>query len=281
MGNELHAAASKLAALGHPVLPLHSVVRMANGRFVCTCGKLGCRSPGKHPHGGLVRNGSINATADSLLIDHWWTAVEYANIGVATGELVVLDVDPRHDGDHTLRVLEDKHGPLPPTWRSITGSGGEHVFFTTPVGIPNSEGKVGEGLDIRGTGGLIVAPPSLHVSGREYAWNVDAHPDDVPLASIPQWLLSLATARAGNGAATDWGKFAVSKIAEGCRNSSLAQLSGLLLRRYVDAALTAQLVLSWNQTCCQPPLESDEVLTIVRSIANRELRRREAGMANG
>ena len=98
---------------------------------------------------------------------------------------------------------------------------------------------------------------------------------------MPEWLVSLATARAESGSATDWGKFAVSRIGEGCRNSSLAQLTGLLLRRYVDAALTAQLVLSWNQTCCVPPLESDEVLGIVRSIANKELRRREAGMANG
>jgi Bifunctional DNA primase/polymerase, N-terminal/Primase C terminal 1 (PriCT-1) len=274
------AAALQLAQFGLPVLPLHSVV-LAGGRYVCTCGRADCQSPGKHPHGRLVRNGLKDATTDQLLIGHWWGCFDYANVGIATGAIVVLDVDPRHDGDHTLRQLEDKHGPLPTTWRTITGGSGEHVFFSTDSPIANSTGTVGQGLDVRGTNGYVVAPPSLHESGRTYAWNVDFHPDDVTLAPIPAWLADLATGPSTNRSAVDWNEFAVSKIPEGTRNASLAQLTGHLLRRYVDPGFTAQLALSWNQTHCEPPLSDQEVLIIVRSIATKELRRREAGTGNG
>ena len=54
--------------------------------------------------------------------------------------------------------------------------------------VPNSASAVGPGIDVRGDGGYIVAPPPLHMSGRPYAISVDHHPDDVPLADAPAWL---------------------------------------------------------------------------------------------
>jgi hypothetical protein len=154
-------------------------------------------------------------------------------------------------------------------------------FFRTSASIPNSAGIVGEGLDIRGAGGYVVAPPSLHCSGRQYQWNVDFHPDDVPLAPIPAWLMGLAINKPTKGGAPDWTEFSVARISEGARNDSLARLAGLLLCRRVNAKLAVQLVLSWNRTHCQPPLSDQEVLTIVRSIATKELRRREGRRING
>jgi hypothetical protein len=271
-------AALWLANRGLPVLPLHSVVPMAGGGYVCTCGRIECKSKGKHPHARLARNGLKDATTDELIIRHWWGCFDYANVGLTTGKVVVLDVDTRHDGDVTLARLEAEHGSLPTTWRVVTGGGGEHIFFTTSTSIPNSAGMIGEGLDIRGTAGYVVAPPSLHESGRRYAWNVDFYPDHVPLAPIPDWLAAVATKPTTNGIAADWSQFAISKIGEGARNDSLARLTGHLLRRYVDPGLAAQLALSWNQTHCEPPLSDQEVLIIVRSIASKELRRREAGI---
>jgi hypothetical protein len=145
-------AALNLARIGLPVLPLHSVV-LAAGEYVCTSGRSECKSKGKHPHARLVRNGLKDATTDELIINHWWSCFDYANVGLATGKVVVLDVDNRHDGDATLAKLETEQGSLPATWRSVTGGGGEHIFFTTSTSIPNSVGTIGEGLDIRGTGG--------------------------------------------------------------------------------------------------------------------------------
>jgi hypothetical protein len=272
------AAALNLARQGFHVLPLHSVVPHAGGGYVCTCGKLDCgNNTGKHPHGRLVRNGLKDATTDERVIEHWWGCFDYANVGMATGGIVVLDVDPRHDGDVTLAKLEAERGSLPPTWRAITGGGGEHIFFTTTAQIPNSSGLVGEGLDIRGAGGYVVMPPSLHKSGRRYEWSVDSHPDETPLAPLPDWLAAAATQnRSADGTRTDWAQFAASRVAEGARNDSIASLTGHLLRRYVDAGLTVQLVQSFNQSYCDPPLAGQEILAIVRSIAAKELKRRRA-----
>jgi hypothetical protein len=187
------ASALALAHRGLPVFPLHSVRPLPGGGFVCTCGKLSCgKASGKHPLGSLVPHGCKQASRDPRVIKHWWHCVDYANIGVATGDgLVVLDVDPRANGDQTLGDLEAKHGGLPRSWRVITGGGGEHIYFRSCAPIGCSASQIGPGLDVRARGGYVVAPPSLHLSGRQHCWSVDFHPDDVPLAPIPDWLTAL------------------------------------------------------------------------------------------
>ncbi len=114
------------------------------------------------------------------------------NLGLATGRqsgVVVLDVDPRHGGDESIAKLAELHGPLPPTRRHKTPSGGYHLLFGwelgRPVGnrLPALSGA--SGIDVRGEGGLIVAPPSRHLKG---VYQVD---DSSPteLARLPEWLL--------------------------------------------------------------------------------------------
>ena len=197
--------------------------------------------------------------------------------GVATGNVIVLDVDPRHGGDHSLRQLEDRHGPLPLTWRAFTGGGGEHVYFRAPEGVEirNNAGRLGPGLDVRGVGGYVVAPPSIHISGNQYVWNVDHHPDEVPLAALPEFL----TATAPINQATpprEWEDFVTSYIGEGGRNQAITRLAGHLLRRYVDPHITLELCRLWNQSHCYPQLPRDEVIITVNSICRRELARRKA-----
>ncbi len=107
--------------------------------------------------------------------------------------VVVLDVDPRNGGDEALAALETRHGPLPATWRVLTGGGGEHVFFRHPGNpVNNAKGRLGPGLDLKADGGYVVAPPSEHMSGQRYALSIDHHPDEVPLADAPDWLLATA-----------------------------------------------------------------------------------------
>jgi hypothetical protein len=97
-----------------------------------------------------------------------------ANVAIATGMesgIFVLDIDPRHGGDKSLEMLENQYGSLPATLKSKTGNGGWHLFFRHPgTPIPNLISKIGSGLDIRGDGGYVVAPPSLHQSGAYYQW---------------------------------------------------------------------------------------------------------------
>src|SRR4029453_2967390 len=84
------------------------------------------------------------------------------------------------------------YSQLPETVLSLTGGGGEQYFFVHPgVYVKNGVESLGTGLDIRGDGGYVVGPPSLHASGKRYAWEVMHEPEDTPLAPMPAWLLEL------------------------------------------------------------------------------------------
>ena len=274
-------AALYLVSRGAKVFPLHSMRPDSTGRLICTCGNPTCEDAGKHPLAKLAPRGVSSATTHEHIVRHWFTTAPFANVGLATGPTVALDVDPRHGGDASLEALEAQHGALPETTRAITGSGGQHILFRAPTGleIRNSAGRLAPGLDVRGAGGYIVAPPSLHASGRHYAWSVDHHPDEVPPAPMPDWLVQALAQPAGDGSARDpsvWRELVAQGVTEGGRNNAVSRLTGHLLRRWVDAEVTHELVQGWNLARCRPPLSPEEVTKIVGSIARKELQRREA-----
>lgn len=141
------------------------------------------------------------ATTDAEIITSWWTGL-YAGygLGIATGRasgIFVLDVDVSDGkaGDETLRELEATYGQLPATASVITGSGGAHLYFRFPVDfeVRNDAGKrLGPGLDIRGEGGQVVAPPTVHpITGRSYEWEDGCGLDEIEIAEAPDWLLDL------------------------------------------------------------------------------------------
>lgn len=151
-------------------------------------------------------------------------------------------------------------GPLPATTRTITGGGGQHIFFRAPVGvrIKNSVGDnsgLAPGLDVKSIGGYIVAPPSLHASGYRYAWSVDHHPDEVRPAPMPDWLVQALDVPKDVGPARDpsvWRHLVAEGVVEGSRNTAVSRLTGHLLRRYVDAEVAHELVQAWNVARCRP-----------------------------
>jgi hypothetical protein len=117
----------------------------------------------------------------------WAAASPEANIGIACGpasRLLVLDIDPRNGGDASLEVLEAELGVLPHTVQANTGGGGFHLFFRATFGH-RLRGKVGSGVDVKFAGGYVVAPPSIHASGRAYAWAAGRSPSELPLAELP------------------------------------------------------------------------------------------------
>ncbi|HZA76175.1 MAG TPA: bifunctional DNA primase/polymerase [Acidimicrobiales bacterium] len=179
-----HAAALRLARGGWPVLACHYPIESR-----CSCGDRSCPSPGKHP---LSRHGLHDATIDPAVIESWWRGARYANPAVRTGArpagagVIVLDTDPVHGGATSLAGLVAAHGALPATLEVLTGGGGRHLYFAhAGPPVPNSAGRLGPGLDIRGDGGYVLVPPSVHAAGGRYRWV------QRPLRALPDWLADL------------------------------------------------------------------------------------------
>lgn len=139
---------------------------------------------GKIPFKGT--QGFKDATTDPAIIEAWWARWPQANIGIATGNgLVVLDIDGP-EGLAELKALIARHGPLPATLAVRTGNG-IHLYFRD-VGSAGLSGSVRSSargkLHVRSEGGYVVAPPSLHPSGKVYQW---INPE-LTVANLPSWL---------------------------------------------------------------------------------------------
>jgi putative DNA primase/helicase len=262
---------------GFSVLPLQYPVEVESG-LACSCSNRDCRSLAKHPVGRLVPEGLKDASRNEDVVATWFQGDRPWNIGIVTGQdsgLVVLDIDPRHGGDDSLAAIEKEHGPMPSTCRFSTGGGGTHILFQHPgCSVPNSAGKIGPGIDVRGDGGYIVAPPSRHISGARYFVSEGSISE---LAPLPEWLFAAITnTHPSKGQPTNWRQFSNS-VPEGQRNVTLARLSGTLLGRGVEPHLCLDLLLAYNNSHCRPPLAAEEVATIVGSIARREFAKRGIG----
>ena len=125
-------------------------------------------------------------------LSRWFQRSPDYNVGIVTGELsglVVLDVDPRHGGRESLREFEREFGPLPETVASVTGGGGRHYYYSHPGGTIPNRVNIKPGIDLRGDGGCIVAPPSVHPSGKRYRWAKGRSPAQMQLARLPDWLV--------------------------------------------------------------------------------------------
>ncbi|MBC7341179.1 MAG: bifunctional DNA primase/polymerase [Clostridia bacterium] len=208
-------------------------------------------------------------------ITAWWRRWPKANIGLLTGEinqLIVLDADGR-EGLATLRGK-----PLPPTPCARTGGGGLHYYFRHPgYPVQNFVRKL-PGLDFRGDGGYVLAPPSLHPSGKRYEWVTGLALFEIELAPLPAWLVAILKPERPQGlsrSVEDWRKLVSEGVTEGQRNNSIAALAGHLLRKYVDPWVVLELCLAWNQVKCRPPLDDDEIVTTVDSVARLEAKRRQ------
>jgi hypothetical protein len=192
---QVRDAALGYASRGIPVLPLHYPLphhgdlqpvlgdhQPAVG-IGCSCRDPGCGQPGKHPLGSLAPHGVKDATCNRARVLAWWTRHPQANIGLATGHRFdVLDVDGPA-GAHAIRAFAGEHGLASSGPLVRTGGGGWH-FYLAPTGLGNVNPRELEGVDWRGRGGYVVAPPSRHTSGPSYQWaagrDLDTPPGTVP-----------------------------------------------------------------------------------------------------
>jgi putative DNA primase/helicase len=186
---ELEAAALEYGRAGFEVIPLWHVDEHGQ----CCCPKsFECTRAGKHPR---EEGWQKRATTDPS----WWRELAegeinpvswfpQANIGIALDDTFALDMDPDNGGDTTLEQIQERLGKgyeMPETVIVQTGSGGRHFWFLQPEGKPVGNPKFRRGLDLKGRGGYLVAPPSVSGKGR-YAF-IDKH--DLMPAPAAAWLL--------------------------------------------------------------------------------------------
>ena len=175
------------ARLGWRVFPVHAV---RDGR--CSCGKSaerskGHESPGKHPR---TPNGKNDATNDLSQIAAWWKRWPDTNIGIlCSDDLVVLDVDHRNGGAETWdRALATHRIPACPF---VITPGGLHVYLRDSTGRVTKRKTRLTGIDVQANGrAYVIAPPSIHPSGRRYTWAKGYGPVETRgLPEIPTSLL--------------------------------------------------------------------------------------------
>ena len=255
-----------LASQGLDVFPVYPPVDGA-----CSCPKgPDCTCPAKHP---MISGGVHSASRNIHRVSGWWEKWQDANIGMHTNQLTVLDVDGA-EGLSEIRELVktyDTGKVLAQVPRARTGSGGLHFFFLrSPVG---NRVKFRPGLDVRSEGGYVILPPSLHVSGRRYTWEISL--TDGFFAPMPGWLVNATKKQApgflaGSGAQLSKDQRldidSLPPIHDGGRSNGLASICG---RFYAEGRPVTEILTMLNEVnrkCCVPPLETGEVENIVRSI---------------
>ena len=263
-GDSLAEAAVGYLEMGFPVIPLCP----PNHLGVSDNHKGKCQNPGKAP---LINNWQQYAKGlpSKELVANWWASWPSANLGGPTGPLwgLALDIDPRHDGD--LQVGGPDR-PITDTVTNLTGGGGTHHLFCWPTDLEVGN-RVGlfPGVDVRGLGGQIVLPPSVHLSGRRYEWEGGFEPRQHPFAQPPAWLME---ALIGDNRKDQVGRVnyieLLSGVSEGRRNDSAARLAGRYLHKGLSGSEVLDLLCSWNQRN-HPPMAHAELSQIIQSIASR------------
>lgn len=258
MEKNLVNEAIEYAERGWKVFPLHTVKGDA-----CSCGNTTCTSQAKHPH---IKEWQKNCSSDLSHIKDWWQKWPDANIGLATGSasgFFVLDVDPRHGGKESLQKMVKQNGTLPRTLASNTGGGGYHLFFKDPTIKIGNRANVLPGIDVRGDGGYIVAPPSIHKSGMRYSWMREF--ENIPITDAPNWMIRVFTNKEMPRATVDFSPSGM--IGEGGRNNFLTSEAGKLRRSGLDQYQIADALKRINNDRCSPPLDDSELLAICASVS--------------
>ena len=230
-----------------------------------------CRARDKRP---ATERGLKDATTDKDVIRAWWRERPDYNVAIATGalELFVVDVDGV-DAELELRKLEAENGALPPTVEASPRAA-DIVLQNAGRAGAQFHRKIAPGIDVRGDGGYVLAPPTstraaVRTRGLSIAPTLSQKRRTGCWPGLPT--------HNGNGEATppaEWRELVAGGVDEGQRDCTVAKLSGHLLRRFLDPFVVLELMQCWNATRCRPPLAEEDITRIVEFICAKELRRR-------
>lgn len=238
--------------------------------------KVGLKKP-------MLSNWVELATDDPMVGAEWAALYPNANLGVALGfqpsnglTYFVIDLDT-HDGRDGAEVLLEyaaaRQVTLPRTLIQRTGGGGRQLFYYTTgeLHVPNHVGKL-QGVDVRGDGGQVVVPPSIHPdTGLVYYWEDPS----VPMAEAPTWLLELVEAFP-RGQARERRPGGIDQavhgdpIPEGERNNELFRIASRLRNRGMSRNGILGHLFDVNQNRCDPPLPHEDLEQIADSASRYE-----------
>ncbi|MDT7542781.1 MAG: hypothetical protein QOE33_2685 [Acidobacteriota bacterium] len=263
--------------VGLLVLPTNYPKFSPTGKVSCSCRNAECPKIGKHPK----VNSYKGLTPETYQKRRSYYLKRFKqdrglNLGFKVIGYSVLDADYKHGGAYSLGLLREEVLGLDETL-SVATPGGEHLYTST-AGFNQSSGSLGKGLDIRSdkTSGFIVAPGSLHASGRQYAWSsvndLQPIPDD--------WF-------SPGGTNNPKGRKLLGKksgaplqpvripsqilpgyvIPEGQRNITLFKFACRERGRGANKAEIYDVIDTINQTYCECPLPDSELRTIAKSVS--------------
>lgn len=221
----------------------------------------------------ILSDWPAKATTDAATIAGWWHQHPDANVGLVCGDLLVLDVDGAPGSDSLTGIGLDPQ-QLPATWVAETGrAGGQHFYFKNSLDeFHRNRIGVLDGVDIKGVGGYVVAPPSVHPNGNPYKWQAGRAPWEVELAEPPKDFLQLLEGRDQRSEDGDGHQAhdhetrkrfdtarALAGVPEGQRDETIFKLASRLRNADVPREMAEALVLKAARNC-QPPFPENTAL---------------------
>jgi archaellum biogenesis ATPase FlaH len=219
----------------------------------------------------------------------WFEKFPNANIGIVTGKisnLVVFDLDSKSAEDYA-----ENQGGFPLTVTAKTGKG-YHVYLKHPGFEVVNDVRKEYDIDIRGDGGYVVAPPSLHGSGSRYEWEDGLSFDEIePADNVPwtiEYLKEFATKSTTPAQVTPpkplktlskvdstvtpnpYADILANGAQQGERNHAATKLIGHLLGKGNDENIVWETIRQWNAGKNQPPFNEPELREIFNSIRDLE-----------
>jgi putative DNA primase/helicase len=192
-------------------------------------------------------------------IKSWWKDSPRANVGIVTGKLsgiIVIDCD----SNGACKRFVEAHPEARATLQVKTGKG-KHYYFEWATGIRNNTGSLlGPGIDVRGEGGYVAAPPSIHENGKHYKWV-----NENSIQPLPKKLKDVLTS-SSKKRATSQPRSSTQFIKEGERNARLTSIAGAMQRQGMHREAMLAALLSENNSRCDPPLADSELEQIVKSV---------------
>lgn len=282
--NIFKSAAHYAAAFGWPMVQNYGM--RPDGGCMCRLGK-GCGMPGKHP---VHDDWLLHVTADEEKIASWYETGDPWNIGLPMGPSSGV-IDTEWDDEKSLATAK-RFGLLAiPTAGYVSSRGGHRLWKLDKRLAELSKGvKKIDGLEVRfGGGGKMtqsIIPPSVHHTGKMYAWEPGMSPDEIELATMPEALvLAVIAACGGSGGEGDITKNTIYQriIQEGERNDAMVSwISSEIMRMRdphdVEEQQNVLLVCrSLNKTALAKPLDDQQVVGIWQSQLRWGMKARAAG----